>query len=105
MAVEDEEREASWKAGWHTDAEGNRWNLDQMNYEHLVNTINAFRHLKVGPLRKALRTKQREFIPLVISYLERREKAARKMTASKKAKKRANLAKAARDALERFINA
>ena len=39
MADEQEEREADWKAGSHTDADGKRWKLDSMSYEHLERTI------------------------------------------------------------------
>jgi hypothetical protein len=104
MTDEEGEREADWKDGWHTDADGKRRKLDNMNYEHLEYTIKLFAHLDVRPLRRALRRKQPKFIPVVIDYLERREKLARKKGSTRKAKKRTNLAKAASQALKEFID-
>jgi hypothetical protein len=98
------DREAEWKAGWHTNADGKRLRLTDMNYEHLENTIDLFSYLDVQPLRSALRRKQRKFIPVVIEYLSRREALSLKKVHSKKAKRRAKLARAARNALEAFAN-
>jgi hypothetical protein len=105
MTNDDREREADWKAGWHTNADGIRLRLADMNYEHLENTIKLFSYLNVRPLRSALRRKQRKFVPVVIEYLVRRETAGRKVGSSNKAKRRGKLAKAAREAIAKFTEA
>lgn len=96
--TDDEQREADWEAGFHVDANDKRWELDEMNYQHLRHTIALFDHLETGPLRKALRAKLNSLIPDLIDYLGHRESAARKKS-TKSAKRRARLAKAARHAL------
>jgi hypothetical protein len=102
--ISDERREAEWKAGYHTDSDGMRHKLDDMNYEHLQHTIKAFSHLDSRSIKVALRKKQKNFIPVVIDYLTRQEKLPANKTISKKKKKSTRLAKAARIALEAFVD-
>lgn len=108
MVATNEERVAEWRNGFHTDGTGKRHTLDEMNYEHLENTIRLFPYLDTSPLRKALRAKQRALIPAIIEFLRYREARESKKDArkeSKKARRRARLARAAHEALQRFVDA
>lgn len=104
MIDDREKREAEWKAGRHTSADGKSQLLEKMDYEHLRNVIETFPDYNVSPLRKALRVKQREMISIVIEYLQYREERELKKK-SRDAKKRAHWAKVARQALEIYSEA
>jgi hypothetical protein len=97
--LDKEGREAQWKDGWHTDAEGIDHQLKNMDYGHLRRTIKSFRGHNARPLEKALRVKEREMISIVIDYLQFRQDREEKKE-GRKAKRRASAAKTARRALE-----
>jgi hypothetical protein len=98
--MSNKKRLRQWKSGTHTDGNDMRWQLKDMEYDHVAATINSFPMLNTTPLRKELRRRSRRPIKMVISLLDTEKRLKPRNDKHRKSQRRAERAI---KALERYL--